>query len=357
MKCKAVAAGIEDIWCQRQCSTDAGAGCPKQDCVCDWSGDWPDDDKYGFANWDLGSLGIPSATKADDSDDGAAAAADVAAAAPGPAEAAAPAAAPDPVPDDAAKSCKSIRDDATDEWCAQTCKHGECPSSVVDACKCGAEADKARKEQEEQAAEDAKCTMCGEGNNCCGLGGSWAGQCPGLHSYGEGHDTCLKIMEISGKSSQHNGDDDAASAQEAPAKEAAAAAPAAEPVPAAPAPAEPAPIAAEPGPMPDDAAQSCKSIRDDATDEWCAQTCKHGECPPGAELLCSCGDEADKAQQGQEEQAAAPANCTVCGEGNNCCGLGGSWAGTCPGLHSYGEGHDACRKVMKASDDEGEGLV
>ena len=131
------------------------------------------------------------------------------------------------------------------------------------------------KRQEERAAEDAKCTRCGEGNNCCGLGGSWAGQCPGLHSYGEGHDTCLEIMEISGKSSQHNGDDDAASAQEAPAKEAAVAAPAAEPEPAAPAPAEPAPIAAEPGPMPDDAAQSCKSIRDDATDEWCAQTCKH----------------------------------------------------------------------------------
>ena len=58
-KCKAVKEGFEDIWCQRQCGTDrTAAGCPQEDCVCDWSGDWPDDDKDGFAAWSLDSLGI-----------------------------------------------------------------------------------------------------------------------------------------------------------------------------------------------------------------------------------------------------------------------------------------------------------
>ena len=45
--------------CQRQCGRDrTAAGCPQEDCVCDWSGDWPDDDKDGFAAWSLESLGI-----------------------------------------------------------------------------------------------------------------------------------------------------------------------------------------------------------------------------------------------------------------------------------------------------------
>ena len=58
-KCKAVKVGFEDIWCQRQCGKDRSlASCPKEDCVCDWSGDWPDDDRDGFASWSLESLGI-----------------------------------------------------------------------------------------------------------------------------------------------------------------------------------------------------------------------------------------------------------------------------------------------------------
>jgi len=69
-KCKAVKEGFEDIWCQRQCGKDRSlASCPKEDCVCDWSGDWPDDDKDGFASWSLESLGIEEHKSAQDHDE------------------------------------------------------------------------------------------------------------------------------------------------------------------------------------------------------------------------------------------------------------------------------------------------
>jgi len=35
-------------------------------CVCDWKGTWPSDDARGFANWDLGSLGIDETKDAKD---------------------------------------------------------------------------------------------------------------------------------------------------------------------------------------------------------------------------------------------------------------------------------------------------
>ena len=39
---------------------------------------------------------------------------------------------------------------------------------------------------------------CGEGENCCGAGGSWEGLCPGERSWEDGHTACQADMEKNG---------------------------------------------------------------------------------------------------------------------------------------------------------------
>jgi hypothetical protein len=64
-------------------------------------------------------------------------------------------------------------------------------------------------------------------------------------------------------------------------------------------------------------------------------------------------DDDHKISRRAVDWSKAGARCTICGVGNNCCGTGGSWAGTCPTLHSYDEGHVACIKdVLKAEPKE-----
>ena len=43
-----------------------------------------------------------------------------------------------------------------------------------------------------------------------------------------------------------------------------------------------------------------------------------------------------------ELSAKFTAECTICGEVNNCCSPGGTWYGSCPDQHSYEEGNTAC---------------
>ena len=57
VKCKEVADHIETGWCTRQCNTRIAGACPAQFCLCDWAGDWPEEE-VDFAQWDIGSLGI-----------------------------------------------------------------------------------------------------------------------------------------------------------------------------------------------------------------------------------------------------------------------------------------------------------
>ena len=61
IKCLATVEALTDDYCVNVCAmavAGATGSCPVQECVCDWMGDWPEDDKEGFAGWDLGSLGI-----------------------------------------------------------------------------------------------------------------------------------------------------------------------------------------------------------------------------------------------------------------------------------------------------------
>jgi hypothetical protein len=58
---------------------------------------------------------------------------------------------------------------------------------------------------------------------------------------------------------------------------------------------------------------------------------------------------------GVDALPAADGGCTACGKGNNCCGEGGSWVGSCPALHSWEEGNTACKKLLSEGSDAGVG--
>merc|ERR1740117_2435154 len=60
-----------------------------------------------------------------------------------------------------------------------------------------AEATAANAAADAPVAPDA-CHRCGVGENCCGVGGSWEGLCPGERSWDDGHTACQADMEKNG---------------------------------------------------------------------------------------------------------------------------------------------------------------
>ena len=153
-------------------------------------------------------------------------------------------------------------------------------------------------EAKEARDDAAKCAVCGEGNNCCGAHGSWDGACPNQHTFEEGHDACLKL----------GGEGEVKAAEVDTAEE---------------------------------GASDCM--------DWCSdvftKTSNTAHCT-AEDSKEQCGACAFCSSDAKTVKRDASDKCTVCGEGNNCCGQGGSWAGTCPAQHTFDDGHDACLAVM-----------
>jgi hypothetical protein len=77
IKCLATMEGGSDSWCTNSCNDPSGitnpsaTTCPTKLCVCDWKGDWPEEDD-GEVNWaDTSTLGVGGSSPS--ADDGAAA--------------------------------------------------------------------------------------------------------------------------------------------------------------------------------------------------------------------------------------------------------------------------------------------
>ena len=53
---------------------------------------------------------------------------------------------------------------------------------------------------------------------------------------------------------------------------------------------------------------------------------------------------------GNANSKTAADECYTCGLEKNCCNPGGTWFGTCPGEHSWEDGHDKCKEIMKGQE-------
>ena len=101
----------------------------------------------------------------------------------------------------------------------------------------------------------------------------------------------------------------------------------------------------------------CSSDAMKARDKAAKQAAKDAEAKAKEAAAAEAAQEKASAAAAKAEQQAAAkeakaAECTVCGEGNNCCGAHGSWDGACPSQHSFEDGHVACLEVMKAAGGE-----
>ena len=53
---------------------------------------------------------------------------------------------------------------------------------------------------------------------------------------------------------------------------------------------------------------------------------------------------------GNANSKTAADECYTCGLEKNCCNPGGTWFGKCPGEHSWEDGHDKCKEIMKGQE-------
>ena len=79
IKCLATMEGGSDSWCTNSCNDPSGitnpsaTTCPTKLCVCDWKGDWPEQEDDGEVNWaDTRSLGVGGSAPDPNSDSAAA---------------------------------------------------------------------------------------------------------------------------------------------------------------------------------------------------------------------------------------------------------------------------------------------
>lgn len=95
---------------------------------------------------------------------------------------------------------------------------------------------------------------------------------------------------------------------------------------------------AEPG------ATACKALVPGLADDWCVAACTTTrDCPGGT---CECDEPTDAASEDFPPSKQDSDGCTACGNGNNCCGQGGTWFGNCPAEHSWEDGNAACKKLL-----------
>ena len=97
--------------------------------------------------------------------------------------------------------------------------------------------------------------------------------------------------------------------------------------------------------------------RDESREQHEADRKARDEAAAAADEAASPADEAappaDEAASPADEAAAEPKHippepdaCPKCGQGENCCGKGGAWAGMCPKERSWEDGHIACNADM-----------
>ena len=168
-----------------------------------------------------------------------------------------------------------------------------------------------RKLQQQQDSPRPSCLKCGQGGNCCGVGGTWEDTCvshvlfPDEHSWADGLTACKEASEERSKKANSSGVQKPPETRTTPGNHT---------------------------PVKPDSCPSC------GEDDNCCGTdgAWEGKCPK--ELSWEDGYASCEVHR----KTVRENSCSQCGEEFNCCNEGGSWHGSCPMLHTYDEGYESC---------------